>query len=279
MSFKLTDRHIDQYMRDGFTVFERLIPPALLNDLRRSAEKARKILHVKHGPQAQRLQPIDEDLDDSDFQPFRDYVELPELREAMDLLLSRDHVASIDHIGILFEPVNEAYSTHWHRDWRDNIPGLDLSKWTPHLRDLRFFNQVNCALYEDSCTWVVPGSNLRHDLPAEVERFPDRPVPYPQLDGLAGADRESVLLDYCRSMPGAVRAHLDPGDYMIYQNSLWHIGCYVPYRRRATIHHGVVTPEYSRWVKRMFADARHRSEKEGIEWENPHDAGLNAAGF
>lgn len=31
---------------------------------------------------------------------------------------------------------------------------------------------------------------------------------------------------------------------MLYRNTLWHTGNYVPYRRRATIHDALFSPEY-----------------------------------
>ena len=37
-----------------------------------------------------------------------------------------------------------------------------------HLHDPECFNQINCALYDDHCLWVVPGSHSRGDTAAEV---------------------------------------------------------------------------------------------------------------
>ena len=97
----------------------------------------------------------------------------------------------------------------------------------PHLtpevkRDSDLFNQINGALYHDDCTWVVPGSHLRDDLPAEREAIPDDVPRPPQLDDKTSEERERICLDYCRSMPGARRLYLDPGDLCIYRNTLWH---------------------------------------------------------
>ena len=55
----------------------------------------------------------------------------------------------------------------------------------------------NCALYEDTSTWVVPGSHLRHNLPREKERFPTRPIPVPELEGLPHSAYLGIL-----GMPG-----------------------------------------------------------------------------
>ena len=81
----------------------------------------------------------------------------------------------------------------WHRDWRDNVRGLRLAEWDRVMLDMTLFNQINCALYDDPCTWVVPGSHLRRDTPAEAQRFPTRPVPGPDLTGLSPAEAERAL--------------------------------------------------------------------------------------
>ena len=102
--------------------------------------------------------------------------------------------------------------------------------------DLRFFNQVNCALYADSCTWFVPGSHLRSfDLPGERQSTGDEVMSKPPAE-LSPATAERFYLDHCEAMPGAVQVHLGPGDFMIYRNLAWHTGLYVPYQQRATIH-------------------------------------------
>jgi hypothetical protein len=158
-----------------------------------------------------------------------------------------------------------------------------------HLHDPECFNQINCALYDDHCLWVVPGSHSRGDTAAEVRacerqngrslflfrgpfacgfvpslswqsvairsakprtaiiyqdklgtektvnsnlnkhervrfchqvsRFPERPVPMPALEEdeadegqfLSDPERESLCLEYARSMPGAVNLQLKAG--------------------------------------------------------------------
>ena len=135
--------------------------------------------------------------------------------------------------------------------------------------DIDYFNQINCALYEDSCTWVVPGSHLRRDLPREVERFPDRPIPGPDLEGKTYEERESICLDYCQSMPGAVQLRLEAGDFALYRNTLWHMGNYVPYKKRATLHDGPKTPEFRDFIESNRIEAAERREQ-GHGRENPN---------
>ncbi len=268
MSFRLTDQHIQDYHSLGYTVFRGILPPSLVQDLRRATEDARRIAREVRGAQAQRLQPVGNY--EIDQQPFADYAELPEIVQALEAVLSEDHTYGDRNIlGVLLEPAEHPYCTMWHRDWRDNSRGLNLSKWDEVFRDIRYFNQVNCALYEDTCTWVVPGSHLRRDLEGEIERFPDRPVPGPELEGKSDENRERACLEYCRSMPGAFRLHLEAGDFALYRSTLWHIGNYVPYRTRATLHDIVSTPEYDVWREEARAEAKIRIA-DGLVMENPN---------
>jgi hypothetical protein len=39
---------------------------------------------------------------------------------------------------------------------------------------------------------------------------------------------------------------------MVYRNTLWHIGNYVPYIKRATVHGSLMTPEYRDFVLQDF---------------------------
>ena len=49
-------------------------------------------------------------------------------------------------------------------------------------------------------------------------------------------------------MPGAVQLRLNAGDFALYRSSAWHLGNYVPYRKRATLHDFCGTPEYSAYI-------------------------------
>ncbi len=268
MSFAFCDQHIEEYRTLGYTVFRQVLPVGLVADLRRAADAARTIARQQNGPQVQRLQPVGRF--EIEQQAFVDYAELASLNDAIHRLLSPAHAhGNRDVLGILLEPADQPYCTQWHRDWRDNVSGLDLSAWDAHFLDDRYFNQVNCALYADSSTWVVPGSHLRRDLPGEVERFPDRPIARPVLDDMSSTERERACLNYVRSMPGAVQLHLDAGDFCLYRNTLWHLGNYVPYGRRATLHDAVDTEEFAAWRTTALAEAAARRER-GIGMENPN---------
>ncbi|MBT19785.1 hypothetical protein CMK17_07310 [Candidatus Poribacteria bacterium] len=167
------------------------------------------------------------------------------------------------------EPAEMPYCTAWHRDWRDNIHGLNLAHWDQGLLDINLFNQINCALYNDSCTWVVPGSHLRHDLRSEAERFPDRPISGPNFGERTAEEREYICLEYCRSMPSAVPLYLEAGDFALYRNTLWHMGNYVPYSMRATLHDSAMTPEFKEWSQQAQQEASQR-QKDGLIMDNPN---------
>ena len=56
MTFAFSDRHIEEYRSQGYTVFRQILPPGLVADLRRVCDQARTLARKEYGPQAQRLQ-------------------------------------------------------------------------------------------------------------------------------------------------------------------------------------------------------------------------------
>lgn len=270
MTFQFSERHIEEYDRNGFTVFRGILPTALIDDLRRESERGIALARDRHGDKnAQRFQPVS--AYEINHQPFEDFQNLPAIRESVTRVLGTEdwRPAGLDVLGVLIEPGDQPYSTQWHRDWRDNVPAIDLAAWEAKSQDRDMFNQVNCALYEDSCTWVVPGSHARRDSPQEIARFPERPIPGPELEGLSNAARERACLEYCQSLPGAQRLLLDAGDYCLYRNSMWHLGNYIPYRKRATLHDSIFTPAFQEWWETAPKVAAERRAS-GISWENPN---------
>jgi hypothetical protein len=129
-------------------------------------------------------------------------------------------------------------------------------RWEAEAADLNLFNQINCALYEDSSTWFVPGSNARlWDLPSETAaaQGADRASLENTSRARTEAEQERFLHEYCVAMPGAVQLRLEPGDLVLYRSVAWHLGSYVPYRKRATLHCGATTSEYEAFVRRATA--------------------------
>jgi hypothetical protein len=258
MAFEYTDRHRTEYITDGFTVLRSVIPASLLADLRWETDKAREIARRTDGPQAQRLQPVYA-YDELNPRPFRDFLGLPGMRATVEGVLGRDHAES-DIMGVLLEPERDAWCTHWHRDWAYNAAHVDLDEFFAASRDVRMFNQLNAALYDDHSLWVVPGSHDREDTADERAAFPVVPPPGPSLDAEMGpSERELTCLAYARRMPCAVPVQLFAGDVAFYRACQWHIGNYVPYLRRATLHDGFYCAEDREWqatVKRRQQQAR-----------------------
>ena len=268
MSVSVEQRHVDSYHEQGYCIFEGLIPGSLMPDLRKTAERAREITHKLHGPQAQRLGRIDEHLDEAELRSILEFHALPELHAALDRVLSPEYRPPAGALtNILFEPKNTPYCGAWHRDWRDNIRDCDLQGWLDEFFNPEFFNQVNCPLYEDSCTWIVPGSHLRGDTEAERSMFPELPIPalsWPEETDHATIERD--CLAHCEAMPGAMQAHLGPGDYMLYHSSMWHLGSYSPTKKRATLHEHASPPSYYEWCDAQIA-AVHKRRAAGIPWD------------
>ena len=269
MAFAFSDRHIDEYRTQGYTVFRQILPPSLIGDLRRVCDEARDLARQQHGSQAQRLQPIaDFPLDQ---QPFVDYAELPVLIDAIHRLLSPDfRIGGAPVMGVLFEPAEWPWCTHWHRDWRDNIPGLELARWDEHFRRRPL---------------LQPGQlrPVRRLLHLGRPRQPPAPRPAMRSSAFPGAPHRqrptskdcplrsasTRCREYARSMPGARQLFLDAGDFCLYRNTLWHLGSYVPYAKRATLHDAVDTDEFAAWRDETLRLIKER-QAAGHGMENPH---------
>ncbi len=245
MAFHFEEQMIHDYHAKGFTIFRGAIPDALLRDLRREADKARALALELSGPTAQRIQPISKFADRIDQRPFKDYCELPALADAVKQLLGPDYThGHVDIMGILVEPKERPWTIGWHRDGVVEVPEdaydeIVRAKIAEAWYDFRHFNQVNCALYAESNTWIVPGSHLRQrDLPGERQSALDRAFAQ-KVAAASVEEAERICLEHCETFPGAVQMHLEAGDYMIYRNLAWHNGNYLPYHPRATIHDAV----------------------------------------
>jgi len=272
MPFRFEESMVNEYLSRGFLIMREIVPPTLLRDLRVEAEKARALAHKLNGRQTQRIQPLSRYEDDLDLRPFHDYCDLPELRDAVTSLLGPNYThGHVDIMGLLTEPADHPWNVGWHRDGvvevrpeaRDEVLAAKLAEaWY----DLRHYNQVNCAIYNDSCTWYVPGSHARRrDLPGEMQSigFPS----LPQWEDFATeAEFERACYLHCAAFPGAQQMHLIAGDYMLYRSHGWHCGNYLSYQPRATIHDSCVyeggefVTEYrKRWAQvKEQAIARHK---------------------
>ena len=248
MTFVMTDQHVHDFYQNGYTVFRGIIPPSLIADLRRVTDRGRQLVRAMKSDQPQRFQPVaDFEIDQ---RPFEDYMNLPELREALNRILSPRHIfGGTSVMAVLIEPEHHPYCLQWHRDLRHLFE--DEVEWNATFTSHDNGNQVNCPLWEDSSMWYVPGSHVRDDLMRERAAFNDFPLSGPILDGLSDEARERACLEYCRGMPGAIPLHLNAGDFALYRQMGWHTGNYLPYRKRATLHDNAWIPEEAqRWSRR-----------------------------
>lgn len=255
MPFKLTDDHYHQFHSEGYAIFRNLLPVSLIADLRKAAAKGRDIAREKDGPDAQRLQPLGKHADIG-LKPFEDYASLPELNDAIKTLIAPDAtVGGVARMGILYEPANRPWATQWHRDFSERQQRVDAEDFREMRTSPDYFHQINCALYEDTCTWYVPGSFLRSDLQAELDaaHATDQwQVGCDHWDDWTNEQLEAYCMQYTTSMPRCVCVALNAGDLAIYRAHGWHIGCYAPYKQRATLHDSVWTPRwkaaFDRWA-------------------------------
>lgn len=259
MKFRVTEEDVRNYREQGYHVLRQVIPANLLRDLRREATKAREVAYRVSGPQAQRLSMLSEHADEFELQPFREFTVIDGVNEAVQKLTSNHHqLKPTEDATLLFSPRDRPWSTEWHRDWRDHVLEAEFqrevgdARWQKILHDPDFFNQVNCPLFEDTSTWYVPGSHRRTQN-TEAEMAVYRATTQEELRDEANTKTDEELeffcLRYCQAMPGAVQLVLNPGDFLLYRNTGWHIGNYVPYRERMTLHTHAMTP-----VFREFAD-------------------------
>jgi hypothetical protein len=250
MAFIVSEQHFAEFHTQGFTVFRKILPTSLVADLRRACEPGATEVRTKSGLNAQRFQPVSGFAVDQ--RPFQDFLELPPLLDAIRAVLTPRHsISPRIFMGVLIEPTVEPYALDWHRDYlRSWIAGEMRADVLAKLADLDYFNQSNCALYDDSSLWVVPGSQSRPSLPHETRIHEEGHRLGERTKGRPHEEIERLCLAYVRSMPGATQLHLETGDFALYRQNLWHTGNYVTYRKRATLHNHVDTPEFVSWMHR-----------------------------
>lgn len=241
------DRQRQEYVEDGVTILRGAIPPDLLVRLRAAAGEVRAITRAHGGPGVTRPpggfvggRLVDDFADAIDTASFKEFGEVPALRQFIDAALGPDFANDPSGFTMLFEAEDREIAQGWHRDYRDNVPWLDTQRWWSVIDDVRYFCQFNAALYHDLSLWIVPGSHCRDDTPGEravVAKQSTSPPAAPTPGDPADAARYSQESDaYFRAMPGAVQVVLSPGDIAVYRDSALHLGHYVPTIRRATLH-------------------------------------------
>jgi ectoine hydroxylase-related dioxygenase (phytanoyl-CoA dioxygenase family) len=296
-----------KYEKDGFLIVRNVLSINLINELRILSLRCRDIARKLSGENTQRLQPIYKYLNKEENFLFDEYRKHKNISEIISNILTEEHYLSRDYLGIFFNPETEAYCTPWHRDGRDNQPGLDLQKWSEHRNNLNYFNQINLALYPDDSTWYVTGSHNRLDTPEEMNLFPTRPIMVDFLredqhrwkdpsrknskdsrivskfSGKIGKltrlfknkvkvindfELEYNISNYCKIIPNSVNVSLNPGDMLLYRNCGWHLGAYTPHKRRATLHDIPMTNVYKDWISISNKNIKKASSTGSLSYGN-----------
>ena len=273
MAFSFSEDYYHQYARDGFVVFGDIVPPSLISDLRttlapvedfirenprtdhraKSAKKDVKPDMRRYGPVSDyaHLMPS--------FESVQNFCELPALMDAVKKITTADsHFGTPDTLEVLRSPVRSVYSTPWHRDFL-RTPG----KGDPTYQEVfdlideqpGFFHQFNCPLYRERSLWYVPASFSRPDTTDE-QAFdwgaPGHKRARSNGTSASFVDREKASLAYARSMPGAVELSLEPGDFVLYRNTGWHMGRCLPYQQRLTFHNEIHNTAFDCYMDDYF---------------------------
>jgi hypothetical protein len=241
------ESHRKEYHDIGLTILRDAIPRDLLEILREHGKAAREVARGHEGAQARELQPI-WDYPEVDPQPFQAFLALERLSEAVQHLLSADHTPAV--LGVLIEPAERPVCTEWHRDWLYHA-SVDRNRFWDCAQDLKMFGIMTAALYDDHCFWFVPGSHNRPDTQAELEAAHAVNPAHLRGDG-PEVDAELSTLHYARRMPGAVQVHLMASDIMLWRQSAWHLGRYLPYAPRLSLTDAFLGPGDRAWRRDML---------------------------
>jgi len=162
---------------------------------------------------------------------------------------------------VLINPTQTPWCTSWHRDMTLQSSRLPADEFQDIMLDWNSANQINCPLYDDDCTWFVPGSHLRaRDLPGETAAAQAHGDLHWMPKDKAGdpVERERRCLNYTMAMPGAVQLRLNAGDFAMYRPIGWHTGNYTPSKKRATLHDALFTLVYEKWWRQWISGGSPR---------------------
>ena len=239
----LADDAIDQaaFQRDGFVVLQVLDPPEVahyLAEAEKLIEPEAKPDKAAQGSSEQAFQHLGDRLEDYGQEPKNYYFHLinhlparplhgafhhPNILTTIEKLLGPELVLNN---GTMFAAeAGISYSLGWHRD----VIQIPQDQIEDYLFSPKWFHnnvQVNMALTEDRCLWIVPGSHRRPNTPEEDAAF-------------AGSKHYAPL---DAKMPGAMEVVLRPGQAAFYNNNIIHNGhCERLANSRRTIHLGYHT--------------------------------------
>lgn len=241
IALQKTDIDRDRFDRDGFVILQILDEQETahyLAEAEKLIQPVPALATAAQGSSDQAYQHLGDRLEDYGREPKNYYFHLINNLQARPLHGAFHHPNILTTIEKLLGPelilnngtmfaaeAGITYSLGWHRDViqipQDEIEDFLFSPdW--------FHNnvQVNMALREDRCLWVVPESHRRPNTPEENAAF-------------AGSKHYAPLE---AEMPGAVEVVLRPGQAAFYNNNILHNGfCERLANPRRTIHLGYHT--------------------------------------
>ncbi|KAG1796384.1 uncharacterized protein HD556DRAFT_1441686 [Suillus plorans] len=229
------------YDEQGYIIIPNLIPPQTFEALEEACERV--IAKTRSGSWPHRrtvgrqFPPFDDsnpdswgvqhlmhpDLDEPAFTEW--YTSDALINVATNLLQCNEDELQMELSNLLINPLEHDFALRWHRDdVRENATAEEevvaLALWTHGVQwNTRVLSNVDFALYEDSCLYLVPKT---HSFPrTELQR----------AQSMTQAPPANPL-----DMPGAIQVTLQPGETVIYNNNILHCGAYNSKQRRATLH-------------------------------------------
>ncbi|NKB68279.1 MAG: hypothetical protein GKR89_14550 [Candidatus Latescibacteria bacterium] len=222
----------DEFLQQGFVIVRGVIPPNDLEPLRRSYEKLverqRRVWTRQAGANdppggvwetagQPRLHVNQMDgMHDGETAAAVEFWLRDTVQGVSSELLAEEDVPPTEMM-LMCNPVSDHGPAAWHRDFSPSLTCPLMAYADDIVETGPRYVQWNIPLYDDDVLWVVPGSHLRPNTPAE---------------------NASMRRDLRVPVPGGVQTHLRAGDGVAYILPILHWGSNYSPRTRRTIHGG-----------------------------------------
>ena len=269
----------DQFMEDGYLVLREVIPPEALAALRESYElmvnRQREIWKQERSPNdppegvwetspQPRLHlgrdPLAAQVDEKTASAVEIWTHENTQQVSSELIGTED--AGVTEMMLMCNPVKDCGPAAWHRDHHP----IDTAPLQGYIDDIvetgPRYVQWNLSLYDDDVLWVLPGSHLRVNTPAE---------------------NQQLLADPKVPLPGAVQTHLNAGDGVVYILPVLHWGSNYSRKTRRTIHGGFSnhthyqTLDYIEYLSPAAQDMFQRWQARSTQMQDWTESALRAA--
>ena len=243
----------DQFLEQGFLILRQVIPPAQLEELRRSYEllvdRQREVWARERGPddppggvwetgaQPRLNVSMMHGLHDEQTAAAIEIWLHENLQGVSSRLLAEDDVPPTEMM-MMCNPVRDHGPAAWHRDFYPPLNAPLMAYADDILENGPRYVQWNIPLYDDDVLWVIPGSHIRRSTEEE---------------------NESMRRDPRAPVPGGVQTHLEAGDGVAYILPILHWGSNYSPRMRRTIHGGfarVTHWQSTSWLEHLSPNAR-----------------------